>query len=224
MSDKTIKAFKDEIDLFAIGNAIWRKRRFITGVTFIFMIIGLTISIVIPNEYTATSTFIPQTSESGKPGGSLGGLASLAGINIGGLGSGAEIPPSLYPRIVSSVPFKKALLGAKVHVYGIDEPVSYQYYYEELHSIGFIGLVKKYTLGLPSLILKAIKRKNSDAVITKDDNLIRISEKEFEHFKRLEKQLFVSHNEKGGFVSISFTMPDPFMAAEMARFAEEILQ
>lgn len=215
----------DEIDLLELAKTVWKKRRQIISITLIFMLIGLFVAIFTPKEFTASSTFIPQTSESSKGGGSLGGLASLAGINLGGMSGGSEIPPALYPKFVSSAKFRKALLYAPIHVEGYPEIVTYAKYYDEVAQPGLLANVKKYTLGLPGVIIQAIKRKPEETVIqTEEGDLIRLNEKEVNHFKRLEVQMTVTPNEKEGFVTLSFVMPEPLMAAQMAKYAQELLQ
>ncbi|SNS23063.1 G-rich domain on putative tyrosine kinase [Belliella buryatensis] len=215
----------DEIDLLALAKTIWSQRRKVISITITFMLIGLAVAILSPKEFTASSTFIPQTSESAKGGGSLGGLASLAGINLGSMGGGSEIPPALYPKFTSSVKFRKALLQAPINVEGIKESVSYAKYYEEVAQPGLLANIKKYTIGLPGLILKALRGTSEETLLqTEEGDLIKLTEAEVEHFKRLESQLSVSPNEKEGFVSISFVMPEPLMAAQMAKYAQELLQ
>jgi uncharacterized protein involved in exopolysaccharide biosynthesis len=141
------------------------------------------------------------------------------------MGGGSEIPPTLYPKIVNSVHFKKALLQASFEVEGESKPVTYQQYYEEIHSPGILSLLKKYTLGRPGLILSTLKSDQaSNASSTTETHLISISEEEDLHFKRIERQLSVTPNEKEGFVTLSFVMPDANMAAEMAQYAENLLQ
>jgi hypothetical protein len=189
-----------------------------------FTIIGILVALVLKNEYTAGSTFVPQTSEQGKVGGNLGGLASLAGINLGGLAGGSEIPPSLYPKIVSSVNFRKDLLNARLNIQGNSQPITYQYYYDSIYRPGLIPIIAKYTFGLPGLLIKAIKGNEQNGNASNDFGLINVSENEFEHFKRLDNQVSIQFNEKEGFVSLSFSMPEPLMAAQMAKYAEELLQ
>ncbi|AFL84927.1 uncharacterized protein involved in exopolysaccharide biosynthesis [Belliella baltica DSM 15883] len=216
---------EDEIDLLELAKTVWKKRRQVFSITLVFMLIGLAVALLSPKEFTASSTFIPQTSESGKGGGSLGGLASLAGINLGGMSGGSEIPPALYPKFVSSVQFRKALLNAPINVEGMNETVTYSKYYEEVAQPGLLANIKKYTLGLPGVIIKAIKGKQEDTLVqTEEGDLIKLNEEEVEHFKRLDGQLSVAPNEKEGFVSLSFVMPEPLMAAQMAKYAQELLQ
>ena len=223
-SDKSSFRDTDEIDLLELAKTAWDKRKVIFSVIVIFTIIGVLVALVLKNEYTASSTFVPQTSEQGKVGGNLGGLASLAGINLGGLVGGSEIPPSLYPKIVSSVSFKKDLLNAKFNAQGKSLPMTYQYYYDSIYRPGFIQLIGEYTVGLPGILKKAFRGSEEVYFPANDHGLINFSESEFEHFKRLDNQVFIEFNEKEGFVSLSFSMPEPLMAAQMAKFAEELLQ
>lgn len=223
-SKPTNNTAEDEIDLLALAKTVWEKRKTLVSVTVSFMILGLVIAILSPKEFTASSTFIPQTSEGSKGGGSLGGLASLAGINLGSMGGSSEIPPSLYPKIVSSASFRKALLESKINVEGLEGAVSYKEYFEEIYSPGVLGLLKQYTIGLPGVIIKLIKGEGTESSIETENGFINVSQEEFEHFKRLEQQLTVTPNDKEGFVTISFVLPEPLMAAQMTNFAQELLQ
>ena len=212
----------DEIDLLELAKTSWLNRKIIGSITFLFIILGVLTALLLEKEYTAGSTFVPQTSEPSKVGGSLGGLASLAGINLGAMGGGSEIPPTLYPKIVSSVNFKKNLLDAKINPIGLNYSISYKDYYDSLHKIAFFPLVLKYTIGLPFELIKSLK--SNPEGIENEIDIVTISNDEFEHFKRLEKQISIQYNEKEGFVSLSFIMPEPLISAQMAKFAEELLQ
>lgn len=215
---------EDEIDLLALAKTVWINRKKVLTFTLGFMLVGLVVALLSPKEYTASSAFIPQTAESGKSGGGLSGLASLAGINLGGMSAGSEIPPALYPKFVNAVPFKKALLEAEITLPDSGEKVTYRKYYTEIYSPGILGILKSYTIGLPGKILAAIRGEAETGLSSEKGELIRISQEEFELFKILESQLAVTPNDKEGFVSISFVMPDPVMAAEMAKAAEALLQ
>ena len=96
----------DEIDLIALLKTIFTARRFVLRTTTMFAIIGIVVALVSPVSYTASSTFMPQLSE-GRSSSSLGGLASLAGINLSAVmgGQPQEISPSLYPQITKSIPY-----------------------------------------------------------------------------------------------------------------------
>ena len=151
---------ENEIDLVALAKILWERRKEVVKITLLFMGIGLFVALTSPAEYTSTVVVKPTLSDS-KPklGGSLGGLAAMAGINLGGGNSAAEIRPTLYPKIVESYSFQKELMASPIYVKDLDSEVSFEQYYTESHTLSVLQLLKKYTLGLPRLILSSIKPK-----------------------------------------------------------------
>lgn len=212
----------DEIDLMELAMKLWDRRMLLIKVFVFFVLIGLFVAVFSPAEFTASSTFIPQ-SAGGKKAGALGGLASLAGINMDAAGDGQEITPSLYPQLVSAVKFRKVILQAQVTNPTTGKPISYAQYYEDVYDPGIISTLKKYSLGLPGLLLTSIKG-TSEPSIPSDTTLIYVTADELTHFKRLDAQLTVAVNQKEGFVELSFVMPDGVMAAQMALAAQKLLQ
>ena len=106
---------EDEIDLVDLLKTVFHARHFVVKTTIFFAVLGVITALISPIKYTASSTFVPQLSE-GQTNSSLGGLASLAGINLSAImgSQPQEIPPSLYPQIAESIPYRLALLEAKV--------------------------------------------------------------------------------------------------------------
>ena len=82
----------DEIDLAELWHAIWSGKLLIIAITALFAISSVFYAINQPNIYQATTLLAP-ASEQGSAGGlskmagQFGGLASLAGINLGGGGT-----------------------------------------------------------------------------------------------------------------------------------------
>jgi uncharacterized protein involved in exopolysaccharide biosynthesis len=82
----------DEIDLAELWFAIWSGKVLIIAISFIFAVLSVIYAINQPNIYKA-STLLAPASEQGSAGslakmaGQFGGLASLAGINLGGGGT-----------------------------------------------------------------------------------------------------------------------------------------
>lgn len=215
---------EDQIDLIALAKTLWDGRKDIVKITLIFMGIGLFIALTSPAEYTSTVVVKPTLSDSkSKLGGNLGGLAAIAGINLGGGSSAAEIHPSLYPKIVESYSFQKELMESYVYVEELNLQVSFEQYYTELHTLSILQLVKKYTLGLPKLILSIIKRKE-EGPGSAENIFHTISETDKKMMKLLQEQLRVNVDEKLGFVSISASMPEGLQAAQMVLSAQNILQ
>ena len=82
----------DSIDLIALLKKLWAGKKTIIKTTLVFFVIGLFVAVFSKNQYTASTTFVPLV-QSDTPGGKLGGLASLAGISLGGGVSNSEISP-----------------------------------------------------------------------------------------------------------------------------------
>ena len=228
---------EDEIDLIALAKTLWEGRKTILKTTLIFMAIGLFVAIFSEKEYTASTTFVPQSSDGKSIGGNLGGLAAMAGINLGNLGSDSGISPALYPQIVNSIPFQKELLQTPLTIDGQEQPVSYAHYYTEVYSPSLLGYIKKFTIGLPGLIIKALKpkpviaRRHPELVegelkqsVNKEDKLQTITQDEKELIERLEEQLTLDVNDKDGYVTLSVNLPEALPTAQLAKKAQALLQ
>jgi len=148
MNDNT-----DEIDLIELLKKIYLEKKLILKISVLAALFGVVYALSQPNEYTSSTTFIPQLSSGVKTGGSsLSGLASLAGINIGSMESSSEFPPTLYPQVVNGVPFRVELLSNEITLNN-ELVVVKDYFLENKSSFNILRTIKKYTIGLPSLIL-----------------------------------------------------------------------
>jgi len=79
--------FEDEIDLRELFGVLWSGKIKIIAITAIFAVGSVFYALSIPNQYKATALLAPAQSDGGGLSsalGQLGGLASLAGVNIGG--------------------------------------------------------------------------------------------------------------------------------------------
>lgn len=220
-------SFKDnnDISLLSLIKTLWRDRRFIFKSIGIFFILGIFVAIVSPKEYTARGTYLPTTVDGMNGVGNLSGLASLAGINLASGVGNSEIPPSLYPKIVESIPFKMALLEAPLYFEEVGKMVTYKEYYENYYSPSILVNIKKYTLGLPSVIIKLFKKEAvEEAKSPSQSPILAISALDLGHFRRLSNQVLISYNNKDGIVEVSAAMPDAIAAAQLTKFAEQILQ
>ncbi|WP_321298670.1 Wzz/FepE/Etk N-terminal domain-containing protein [Marinifilum fragile] len=216
----------DEIDLIQLAKTLWNGRRTIIKTTIIFMAIGLFVAIFSEKEYTASCTMVPQSAEGGsKLGGNLGGLAAMAGINLGGMGGGSSIPPTLYPKIVNSIPFQKELMKTPLDIENQIGQVTFSEYYLDVKKPSLLGYIKNYTIGLPRLILNGI-RGCSNETVTKSsrESVLSISQDEKKLIEILLSQLSLEVNDKDGYVSITVSMPEAKAAAQMVKRAQTLLQ
>lgn len=192
----TDQAFNDdEIDLIPIVKKVWTGWKFIFTVSVFFAFIGIVVALLSPIVYTSSSTFILSSGIDDNKS-SIGGVASLVGINLGGMTSDSQIPATMYPTVVESVEFKRQLL---------DE------YIDQDKTIK----LKSFLIDYYSVNLDDFTTKNNEFFVSEgDDNL----------FEILKKIINISVNEKDGFVSISANMPTSEYAANTCINARKILQ
>jgi hypothetical protein len=88
-------------------------------------------------------------------------------------------------------------------------------------SLNILGTIKKYTIGLPSLILGSF---NSQDVALSKSEIYTVTEEDQELFKTVSSALSLSINDKEGFITISFTDNDKNIAAQITQIAQTLLQ
>ena len=188
--DKT----SDEIDLIGLLKTAWIGRKQIIIISFIFVLIGIAAALLSPIVYSSSTTFINSQTESSSNSG-LSGVASLVGVNLGGVSSGADIPSTMYPQIGESVEFKRSLLKS---------------YIDEDKQIKLEDF-----LANKNGIIKSSTESNNKLFISKyEDNL----------FNLIGEIISISVNQKDGFITILANMPNSEYAANTCINAREILQ
>lgn len=213
---------EDEIDLKDLIIPIWRNRKQILTTAIIFAVLGGIIGFLTPATYTASSTFLPQTAQAGGGlSGSLGGLASLAGINLNAPMSGGDIPPSMYATVLASEPFRKRILDAKIWVNG--DSVTYRDYLEH-QPASALGTIQGYTIGFPGKLIGALSSSEETKEVGPDPSLQPLSDAEYALQNALKGKITITNDKKEGVVSIIVIEGDPLIAAQIARFTEEVLQ
>lgn len=219
---------EDTIDLIEILQKLWVKRKLILIVTGAAMVLGLFVALLTPNQYTASCTLVPQTGER-RTGGSLSGLAAMAGISLGDMTSGEVLSPNVYPNIIKNVSFQKELLHARYTFPDVHEPITYYYYAtdKKYRKFNLLSALKKYTIGLPGVIIGAIRGKpneNEAETGTVQDSIPRLTYTEQKVAKGLYEAFSLNLNQKEGYVQLSTTMRDPHLAAQITLKGQQLLQ
>jgi uncharacterized protein involved in exopolysaccharide biosynthesis len=214
---------EDEIDLKDLIIPIWKARKQILTTAIIFAIFGGIIGFLTPTTYTASSTFLPQTSQSGGGlSGSLGGLASLAGINLStGAGGGGEIPPSMYATVLGSQPFRKRILDAKILVKG--DSISYRDYLRNQPKT-LLGTISEYTIGLPVKVIGAMSSIEDNDVDIVNEGLQPLTDEEYNMHNAVAGKISIANDKKEGIVSLTVVEGNPLVAAQVAQVTEQVLQ
>ena len=184
----------DEIDLIELLKTAWNGRKQIITISFVFVLVGVAAALLSPVVYSSSTTFINSQTESSSSSG-LSGVATLVGINLGGMSSGSEIPPTMYPKIAESIQFKRDLLNSF-----IDEK-------EQIKLEDFL-----------------VDYNDIEKSVTENNNELFISEYEDELFNVINDIISISVNQKDGFVTILANMPESEYAANTCINAREILQ
>ncbi len=227
-SDKITKpqVAEDEIDLIALAKTVWNGRRTIILTTFIFAVLGLFIALFSPKQYTVNTIMAPQLSGPENKLGGLSSLAAMAGFNMD-MSSGSELSALIYPQVVQSIPFQLELMKTKLNFEGYDEKISlYDYYTNPQYSqVNLISTLKKYTVGLPGIIINAFRgKKKSGANPDEADNLIQLTDEELRLIKLLSSNVSLEVNEKQGYFTLSVSLPEAKAAAQLGQKAQSLLQ
>ena len=191
------------------------------------MALGLVVALLTPNQYTASCTLVPQTGER-RTGGSLSGLAAMAGISLGDMTSGEVLSPNVYPNIIKNVSFQKELLHARYTFPDVPEPITYYNYAtdKQYQKFNLLAAIKKYTIGLPGVIIGAIRGEPEDTpgTGTAADSIPRLTYKEQKVLEDLYESFSLNLNEKEGYIQLSTTLRDPSLAAQISLKAQQLLQ
>ena len=218
---------EDTIDLVALVRKVWIKRKLVLIITGSFMALGLFVALLTPNQYTASCTMVPQTTEK-RAGGSLSGLAAMAGLSLGDIGSGEVLSPNVYPNIIKNVGFQKDLIHSLYVFEDVEEPVTYYNYATDpqYRKFNLLGTIKKYTLGLPGTIIGAIRGEpeEKNKSIESEVFVSKLTYKEYQVLERLYKVFTLSLNQKEGYIQLSTTLRDPYLAAQITTKAQHLLQ
>lgn len=226
-TDKIKGQEENEIDLIEVIRKLWSKRRFILKITIIFAFLGILIAFFSAKEFTASCIIVPQTGDK-TAGSGLGGLAAMAGINLGSTGSGDVLSPKIYPKVLSSVPFQKELMYQPIYFEEYKKSVCLIDYYtgDEYQKFSLSGTILKYTIGLPGIIIEAIRGEQPQTNIPENSgSVIQVLSKEENQCKKILNNKILLHlNDKDGIVTLSATMSEPVAAAQLASRVQGMLQ
>lgn len=113
-SDENPKAFRFDIDIPALLQLLFRRRRLITGVVGTVGVLAAVMMLLTPNRYTSTATILP----SGKSD-NFSALKAMAGL-AGAFSVGDENSSVLYPVVLNSNLVRDSVL-AQTYTYTEDE-------------------------------------------------------------------------------------------------------
>ncbi len=219
---------EEGLDIMALVRSLWDGRKTILIVTGIFIVLGLVAAITMKRTYTVSTTMVPQMSSSRSS--SLASLASLAGMDLG-MTQTSELSPLVYPQIVSSVPYRVELMHAPLHFEKADTAVSLLTYAKDYMKPGVMATIKKYTIGLPFLLLSKLS-KPKDVVLPGDWSAegsseprpYTVTKDEEKMLKYLATAVNLAVDKKEGYLTLTVNGMEPVQTADLAIKAQELLQ
>lgn len=200
----------------------WKKKRFIFSVMVVFFVIGAVNAFFSHKQFTARTSFVAQVSGGEKLGSGLKNIAELIGVNFNDNSETKDLPIYLYPKIIRSVDYQRALLKTPINVKGRDTAVTLEYFYNNIRRPDLATTLKKYTIGLPSLILRQFKSESAEVV--RYDSVNYITKREMQLFAMLSENVIFTLDETDGTIFLSSTMSERIASAQVAEQAKKLLQ
>ena len=188
---------KHEINIELAFNKLWNKKFTILFITFIFSISSITFSLLLPNKYVSSSTLVLSSqldSAISSMSQNLGGLASLAGVDIGDSGKKDE---SLGIEIIKSRSFFEHLVSFD----GVMEQIMAAKYYDSNN--------KKTVFDKKKFIV------DEALWVRKPKPPFGVEPTYLEAYQEyIDELLTIYHDKKAGVVEISITHVSPLFANE----------
>lgn len=179
--------------------------------TVVSLIIGTLYSITKPNEFTGTVRVMPELRGSAGTGGlgDLKSLAGLAGVNLDNSNASEAIRPDLYPDIIQSLPFALHLLRQPVTTTDTDSVQTLQTYLIKQANSGFLSQINQAIFG---------QGVDKNTVLPKRGILaMQMTSQQEGLSKQINQRVTAIIDKKSGIVIITGKMPDPIVAATVAR-------
>lgn len=198
----------------------WKK---IVVVTVAFAVIGVIVALVQPRKYSVAVTLAPESNGANKSGSSLGGLASMLGVNVGGAASPDAFNITIFPEIVSSTPFLTSLFDVelnrmpklpnsptesrKIMSGSLPSVKLYDYLTGRGEERGWLKDFFETISG------SADKDEDSDYLVV---DRSRLTKEQYYTVQKIGKMISVVVDKKTAMTTVSVTMDDPLMCAQLA--------
>ena len=222
--NKQIEVVEEEssIDFGKIFKDLLKHKRLYFIVLPVAFVLAAIYALSLPNYYTCKVTLAPEMGGSSRAGGSLAGLASSFGINLGSAQSGADaINPMLYPDLMNSVDFKTSLFPVPVTIEGdkakgeASRTMSYYDYLAKNQKAPWWSSAKKALFGLFGSEKEDKDEKVDPFRLTKDQTAIATA---------INKNIVCDVDKKTMVITINVTDQDPVICATMADSVKNRLQ
>lgn len=184
---------EDEIDLRELFATLWRGKWVILALTVAFTTGGVSYALYQPNVYTASVLLAPANDETGsRMSGQLAGLASLAGVNIGG---GATNKTAIAKEVLQS----RAFLSDFIRRHNLAVPLM---------------ATKAWDINQEKWVVDTELYDLETGVWSVDDEGKALAPTDWDLVKEFHELLSVSENKDNGMITVSITSLSPVAAKE----------
>lgn len=214
---------EQEIDLIELAQKVWAERKLVFKSCGIAALIGIVVAFSIPKEYTTKVTLAPESA--GKTGsGSMGALAAMAGINLGGASAGEDaLSPELYPDIVQSTPFLLELFDVQVKDRKARIDTTLYSYLSDYQRAPWWNAIISAPFKVVGWTMSLFKGKPEVVRNVKTDSF-RLTADEARVAATLSRRIAVSVDKKTGVTTLAVTMQDPLISASVTDTVMHCLQ
>ena len=193
------------INFKALLQILKREKWLIIGITTLFTVGGGFYAYSLKEEFSSEGKILPEVQSKGGSMGQFAGLAALAGVDLAGVSVGSDaVRPDLYPDVLKSTPFFLKLFQEKLRD-KTNKELTFQAFYTKVILDG------------------KLEEKDQNIKYPKSENYISFNRQTEKNIKDLKERIVCSYDKKVGVITISVKMPDPVVAANVARFGMNYL-
>lgn len=211
---------EQEIDLMELARKLWNARKLLIKVGCIAAVFGVVIALTTPKVYTVNVVLAPELG--GKSGSSsLASAASMLGLGNLSMGNDADaLRVTLYPEVVSSLPFMVDLMDTPVQTKkGQKEELPMEPLDEVLRNgkKSLVGTVISFPFKVLGTVISWFKATDEEADgAAQEVNPFQLTKKQAKIVTALRKQIMTTVDKKTGVTTVAVTMQDPVVAAMVA--------
>ncbi len=219
MPNQSVNPAETEVDFVYLAKTIWKRKLLVVILTGIAALAGMTLSLLSPNQYTISTTFVQEITDTKitlneAKLSAISALAAIAGVDLNSL-TKAKMSPLSYSNIFSSLPFRRELLKTKITPGKADSTLTlYDYLSPKGH-------------GYPRASRQSVNLPKGDAktkeIQTDANSLPQMTREEMAVNKMLDKRLSIQLMDDE-FITIRCTMPDATAAAQVTLNTERLMQ
>ncbi|OOF31723.1 Wzz/FepE/Etk N-terminal domain-containing protein [Salinivibrio proteolyticus] len=190
----------DEIDLRELFAALWQGKWLIIAMTFVFAVAGVGYSLYLPNIYKSEALLAPANDQGGgglaSMAGQLGGLASLAGVNLGS-GGGSET------EIALATLQSRQFISEFIHTHKLAVPLAATEGWDDETNQWIINL-ERYNPETQTWLKPDDAPADQPAMPT-----------DWQLYKMFSEQLSVNEKKDNGLITLSFESQSPVFAQQV---------